>query len=77
MDYAQYPEMGRMIVATSRMFVSEKEDAAAVLQGRPVTFAAVALAEVLGRWQFRGVPCSEVRIPCKPEEEKAKGLTAR
>ena len=76
-DHVRYPETGGIVLTSSAILEAAGSEAVTMLHTRPVSFAAVALVEVLARWQWRGVPCSECRIPAEPDEEAAKRLTKR
>ena len=77
MDYIKYPEMRRSILAVSEIYEAAGTNAVEMIKTRPVSFAAVAVAEVLARWQWRGMPCSQARNPVRPPEEKAMLLTKK
>ena len=76
-DFKKSPEMRRMVLACSSIFEAARGEALEALQSRPVSFTAVALAEVLARWQRRGIPCAETRNPCTPPEDVARNMTHR
>ena len=69
MDYKAYPDMRRLILACSSVYEAGGSEAVAALKSHPMSFTAVALAEVLSRWQRRGIPCAETHNPVRPPKE--------
>jgi hypothetical protein len=76
-DLVEFPEACNILISSCEIYEAAGPEAVEALRKHPVAFAAVALAEVLGRLQWRGVPCSDSRIPTRPEAEVAAGLSRR
>lgn len=69
LPFDKYPELGRINLTVGNIFLEAGDSVAAALRSNPLLFTAVALIEVIGRWQWRGVACMEARVPTRPTKE--------
>ena len=75
LPYDEYPELRRINLSVENVFVDAGEKVVEALRNNPLLFTAVALFEVLGRWQWRNLDVMSMRIPCRPSKEVARRLT--